>query len=71
MLRTDAGRAAVALEPDERFVGLLYLGRAVQTADAPSRDPVIPGGREDIRERSALVAMHLLRTLLGDHDAPL
>jgi hypothetical protein len=32
---------------------------------------VIPGGREDIRERSALVAMHLLRILLGEDEAPL
>jgi nicotinamide-nucleotide amidase len=36
-----------------------------------AREPVIPGGREDVRERSALVGMHLLRTLLGDGDAPL
>jgi nicotinamide-nucleotide amidase len=36
-----------------------------------ARDPVIPGGREDVRERSALVGMHLLRTLLGGNDAPL
>jgi nicotinamide-nucleotide amidase len=36
-----------------------------------ARDPVIPGGRDDVRERSALVAMHLLRTLLGGDDAPL
>lgn len=31
-----------------------------------SRDPVIPGNRADIRERSALVAMHLLRQLLAE-----
>jgi nicotinamide-nucleotide amidase len=36
-----------------------------------ARDPVIPGGREDIRERSALVGMHLLRTLLGEDEPPL
>jgi nicotinamide-nucleotide amidase len=36
-----------------------------------AREPVIPGGREDVRERSALVGMHLLRTLLGDGDSPL
>ncbi|CAN5527959.1 competence/damage-inducible protein A [soil metagenome] len=35
------------------------------------RDPVIPGGRADIRERSALLAMHLLRRLLLDEDFPL
>jgi hypothetical protein len=32
---------------------------------------VIPGGREDIRERSALVGMHMLRTLLGATEPPL
>ena len=36
-----------------------------------ARDPVIPGGRSDVRERSALVGMHLLRALLGEEDAPL
>ncbi|HZO61255.1 MAG TPA: nitroreductase [Solirubrobacterales bacterium] len=40
VLRTDAGRSAVGLEPDERFVGLLYLGHAVQAADPPAREPV-------------------------------
>jgi hypothetical protein len=29
---------------------------------------VIPGGRLDIRERSALVGMHLLRMLLGEKE---
>ena len=32
---------------------------------------MIPGGREDIRERSALVGMHLLRILLGGAEPPL
>ena len=43
------------------------------TADGASldRDPVIPGGREDIRERSALVGMHMLRILLSGQKAPL
>ena len=36
-----------------------------------ARDPVIPGGRADIRERSALVGMHLLRMLLGGGEAAL
>jgi nitroreductase len=40
VLRTDAGRAAVELSPDERFVGLLYLGRPRQAADVPGREPV-------------------------------
>jgi len=36
-----------------------------------ARDPVIPGDRADIRERSALVGMHMLRILLGGQEAPL
>jgi nicotinamide-nucleotide amidase len=41
------------------FNAMLADGRSI------ARDPVIPGGRADIRERSALVAMHLLRDLLS------
>ncbi len=40
VLRTDAGRAAVGLGDDERFVGLLNLGRPRQPARAPERAPV-------------------------------
>ena len=37
VLRSEAGRAAVGLPGDERFVGLLHLGRARQSADPPER----------------------------------
>ena len=40
VLRDEAGRAAVGLSADERFVGLLYLGRAIQSAETPEREPV-------------------------------
>ena len=40
VLRTEAGAAAVGLPGDERFVGMLYLGRARQTAEAPERAAV-------------------------------
>jgi nitroreductase len=40
VLRTEAGAAAVGLPGDERFVGMLYLGRGRQTADPPGRAPV-------------------------------
>jgi nitroreductase len=40
VLRTDAGRAAVGLPAEERFVGLLYLGHPRQAADPPAREPV-------------------------------
>ena len=50
---------------EEKPVG--YVCFHVMTADGRSRSlsPVIPGGRSDIRDRSALVAMHLLRMLLS------
>jgi nitroreductase len=40
VLRTDEGRDAVGLRADERFVGLLHLGRPVQEQSAPERAPV-------------------------------
>ncbi|HTU14114.1 MAG TPA: competence/damage-inducible protein A [Solirubrobacterales bacterium] len=50
---------------EEKPVGLVCFH--VVTAEGRSRSarPVIPGGRSDIRDRSALVAMHLLRMLLS------
>ena len=56
---------------EEKPVGYVCFDARLADGTSIARDPVIPGGREDIRERSALVAMHLLRTLLGDNDAPL
>ena len=37
VMRSEAGRTAVGLAPDERFVGVLYLGRPRQTMDPPER----------------------------------
>jgi len=50
---------------DEKPVGFVCFH--VMTADGSSRtlSPVIPGDRSDIRDRSALVAMHLLRLMLA------
>jgi nicotinamide-nucleotide amidase len=49
---------------EEKPVGLVHFN--VRTAEGGVRAaaPVIPGGRRDVRERSALVAMHLLREML-------
>jgi len=56
---------------DEKPVG--YVCVCVKTADGQTlaRDPVMPGSRADIRERSALLAMHLTRRLLLGEDFPL
>ncbi len=40
LLRSAEGRAAVGLPSDERFVGLLHLGRRRQEKEPPGRPPV-------------------------------
>ncbi len=53
-------------------VGYVCFNARLADGTQVARDPVIPGDRHDIRERSALVAMHLLRNLLGgDAAAPI
>jgi nicotinamide-nucleotide amidase len=56
---------------ERKPVGYVCFDARLGDGASIARDPVIPGGREDIRERSALVGMHLLRTLLGGDDPPL
>jgi competence/damage-inducible protein CinA-like protein len=56
---------------EERPVGYVCFNARLADGTAIARDPVIPGGRADIRERSALVGMHLLRILLSGAQAPL
>ena len=56
---------------EEKPVGYVCFNARLADGTAIARDPVIPGGRLDIRERSALVGMHLLRQLLGEHEADL
>jgi nitroreductase len=40
LLRGEAGREAIGLPPEERFVGLLHLGPPRQEKDPPGRPPV-------------------------------
>jgi nicotinamide-nucleotide amidase len=56
---------------EEKPVGYVCFNARLADGRAIARDPVIPGNRSDIRERSALVGMHLLRALLGGGQAPL
>jgi competence/damage-inducible protein CinA-like protein len=56
---------------EEKPVGYVCLNARLADGTAIARDPVIPGDRRDIRERSALVGMHLLRVLLGDGEGPI
>jgi competence/damage-inducible protein CinA-like protein len=56
---------------EEKPVGLVCFNARLADGTGIAREPVIPGGRADIRERSALVGMHLLRILLGGEEPPL
>jgi nicotinamide-nucleotide amidase len=56
---------------EEKPVGYVCFNARLADGTSIAREPVIPGGREDIRERSALVGMHLLRILLGGAAPPL
>ncbi len=50
-----------------------YVCICVKLADGAilARDPVLPGDRAEIRDRSTTVAMHLVRRLLRGEDFPL
>ncbi|MET0558277.1 MAG: competence/damage-inducible protein A [Solirubrobacterales bacterium] len=56
---------------EEKPVGYVCFNARIADGTAIAREPTIPGGRADIRERSALVGMHLLRILLGGAEPPL
>jgi nicotinamide-nucleotide amidase len=56
---------------EEKPVGYVCFNARLADGTSIARDPVIPGGRDDVRERSALVGMHLLRLLLGGGEPPL
>jgi nicotinamide-nucleotide amidase len=56
---------------EEKPVGYVCFNARLADGTSIARDPVIPGGRPDIRERSALVGMHLLRQLLGEEEGSL
>ena len=56
---------------EEKPVGYVCVCVKTSTGTKIARDPVIPGTRADIRERSALLAMHLVRRLLRGEDFPL
>jgi competence/damage-inducible protein CinA-like protein len=56
---------------EEKPVGYVCFDARLADGTAIARQPTIPGNRADIRERSALVGMHLLRMLLGGGEPAL
>jgi nicotinamide-nucleotide amidase len=50
---------------EEKPVGFVCFEAIEAGGRSEARSLVIPGGRSDIRDRSALVGMHLLRRLLS------
>lgn len=62
------GIAGPDSDGSEKPVGYVCFNARTADGKVIAREPVIPGDRADIRERSALVAMHLLRRLLRDED---
>ena len=56
---------------EEKPVGYVCFHARLADGTAIAREPAIPGNRADIRERSALVGMHMLRNLLSGAEPPL
>jgi nicotinamide-nucleotide amidase len=56
---------------DEKPVGYVCFCVKDSRARTIARDPRLPGGRADVRDRSVTVAMHLLRMLLRGEEPPL
>ncbi|MGH2962612.1 MAG: competence/damage-inducible protein A [Solirubrobacterales bacterium] len=56
---------------DEKPVGYVCFCAKRAGGAKLAREPVLPGGRADVRDRSVAVAMHLLRHLMRDEEPPL
>jgi nicotinamide-nucleotide amidase len=56
---------------DEKPVGYVCFCARLDDGAQLARDIKLPGGRDDVRDRSVTVAMHLLRMLLRGEEPPL
>ena len=56
---------------EEKPVGYVCICVADADGNVLARDPKLPGSRDDVRDRSASVAMHMIRRLLIGEDLPL
>ncbi|HET8976373.1 MAG TPA: competence/damage-inducible protein A [Solirubrobacterales bacterium] len=55
---------------ESKPVGYVCFCAKLKTGEKLARDPVLPGDRGDIRQRSTVVAMHLIRYLLEGREPP-
>jgi competence/damage-inducible protein CinA-like protein len=75
--RFDAGVACAITGiagPDggskEKPIGYVCFCAKTATGEKLARDPVLPGSRNEVRERSVVVALHLVRYLLEGREPP-
>jgi nicotinamide-nucleotide amidase len=55
---------------EEKPVGYVCFCAKTASGEELARDPVLPCGRTDVRERSVVVALHLVRYLLEGREPP-
>jgi nicotinamide-nucleotide amidase len=55
---------------EEKPVGYVCFCALTADGEKLSRDPILPGNRSDVRERSVVVALHLVRYLLEGREPP-
>jgi nicotinamide-nucleotide amidase len=55
---------------EEKPVGYVCFCAKLAGGEVLARDPVLPGSRTDVRDRSTVVALHLIRYLLEGREPP-
>jgi nicotinamide-nucleotide amidase len=55
---------------EEKPVGYVCFCAKTAAGETLARDPILPGSRNDVRERSVVVALHLVRYLLEGREPP-
>ena len=68
--RGHGGRRARAAGTESKPVGYVCFCAKLRSGEKLARDPVLPGDRGDIRQRSTVVALHLVRYLLEGREPP-
>jgi nicotinamide-nucleotide amidase len=55
---------------EEKPVGYVCFCAKTAAGERLARDPILPGSRTDVRDRSVIVALHLIRYLLEGREPP-